>query len=144
MKTERKGESSAIPWKQLGAAAKDRGTIVILMATARMRATLRRLSDSGLPDETPAAAIEWASTAAQRTVLATLGTLADACARDGIGAPAVLVVGECAGLREHLKWVEKMPLFGRTIVVTRARATNSDFASGSEAARRGSDRVADY
>src|SRR5580658_5183139 len=30
---ERKGQSSAIPWKQLGAAAKNRGTIVILMAT---------------------------------------------------------------------------------------------------------------
>ena len=75
---ERKGESSAIPWKQLATAAKNRGTIVILMATARMRATLQRLSGAGLPTETPAAAVEWATTAAQRTVLATLGTLADA------------------------------------------------------------------
>jgi len=126
---ERKGESSKIPWKQLAAAAKDRGTIVILMATARMRATLARLSDAGLPAETPAAAVEWATTAAQRTILATLGTLADACERERVGAPAVLVVGECAGLREHLKWAEKMPLFGRTIVVTRARASSSDFAA---------------
>ncbi len=126
---ERKGERSAIPWKQLAAAARNRGTIVILMATARMRATLQRLSGAGLPSETPAAAVEWATTAAQRTVLATLGTLADACARDGVGAPAVLVVGECAGLRTHLKWAEKMPLFGRTIVVTRARTTSSDFAA---------------
>ena len=31
--------------------------------------------------------------------------------------------------REHLKWAEKMPLFGRTIVVTRARETASDFAA---------------
>jgi uroporphyrinogen III methyltransferase/synthase len=126
---ERKGESSAIPWKELAAAAKDRGTIVILMATARMRATLRRLSDAGLPAKTPAAAVEWATTAAQRTVLATLSTLADACAREHVGAPAVLVVGECAGLREHLKWAEKMPLFGRTIVVTRARGASSDLAA---------------
>ncbi len=125
---ERKGES-AIPWKELASAAKNRGTIVILMATARMRATLARLSDAGLPNETPAAAVEWATTAAQRTILATLGTLADACEREYVGAPAVLVVGECAGLREHLKWAEQMPLFGRTIVVTRARATNSDFAA---------------
>jgi len=126
---ERKGESSAIPWKQLATAAKNRGTIVILMATARMRATLQRLSGAGLPTETPAAAVEWATTAAQRTVLATLGTLADACAHNNVGAPAVIVVGECAGLREHLKWAEKMPLFGRTIVVTRARATSSEFAA---------------
>jgi uroporphyrinogen III methyltransferase/synthase len=126
---ERKGESSAIPWKQLAAAAKNRGTIVILMATARMRATLARLSDAGLGTETPAAAVEWATIAAQRTVLATLGTLADACEREHVGAPAVLVVGECAGLREHLKWAEKMPLFGRTIVVTRARGASSNFAA---------------
>jgi uroporphyrinogen III methyltransferase / synthase len=126
---DRKGERSAIPWKELALAAKNRGTIVILMGTARMRSTLERLSKAGLPEETPAGAIEWATTAAQRTVLATLGTLADACARDGIGAPAVIVVGECAGLREHLKWAEKMPLFGRTIVVTRTRATSSNFAA---------------
>lgn len=126
---ERKGESSAIPWEHLAAAAKNRGTIVILMATARMRATLQRLSEAGLPADTPAAAIEWATTAAQRTVLTTLGRLADACARDGVGAPAVLVVGECAGLREHLKWVENMPLFGRTIVVTRARGSGVGFAA---------------
>lgn len=126
---QRKGERSRIPWKELALAAQSRGTIVILMGTARMRATLERLSEAGLPENTPAGAIEWATTAAQRTVLATLGTLADACARKGIGAPAVIVVGECAGLREHLKWAEKMPLFGRTIVVTRARATASDFAA---------------
>jgi uroporphyrinogen III methyltransferase/synthase len=41
----------------------------------------------------------------------------------------VIVVGECAGLRDHLKWVERTPLFGRTIVVTRARATVSGFAT---------------
>jgi uroporphyrinogen III methyltransferase/synthase len=126
---ERKGERSAIPWQQLAQAAKNRGTIVILMGTARMRATLERLSEAGLPDETPAGAIEWATTAAQRTVLATLGTLADACARDEIGAPAVIVVGECAGLRRNLKWAEQMPLFGRTIVITRARASSSEFAA---------------
>jgi uroporphyrinogen III methyltransferase/synthase len=126
---ERKGERSAIPWQQLALAAKSRGTIVILMGTARMRTTLERLSEAGLPENTPAGAIEWATTAGQRTVLATLGTLADACEHAGIGAPAVIVVGECAGLREHLKWAEKMPLFGRSIVVTRASETSSDFAA---------------
>jgi uroporphyrinogen III methyltransferase/synthase len=37
----------------------------------------------------------------------------------------VIVVGECARLRERLAWVEKMPLFGRRIVVTRAAADAS-------------------
>jgi uroporphyrinogen III methyltransferase/synthase len=62
-------------------------------------------------------------------VSATLATLADASAREEISAPAVIVVGELAGMRESLKWVERTPLFGRTIVVTRARASASEFAT---------------
>ena len=126
---ESKGARSTVPWDELVAAARGRGTIVILMATARMRATLDRIRAAGLPAETPAAAVQWATTAAQKTVSATLATLADASARAGIGAPAVIVVGECAGLREHLKWVERTPLFGRTVVVTRSRETASQFAT---------------
>ena len=45
-----------------------------------------------------------------------------------LGAPAVVVVGQCADLREHLKWAERMPLFGRRIVVTRASDKVSTFA----------------
>jgi uroporphyrinogen III methyltransferase/synthase len=125
---ESKGTSS-VPWDDLVAAARRGGTIVILMATARMRMTLERIRTAGLPSETPAVAVQWATTAAQKTVSATLATLADKSAREGIGAPAVIVIGELAGLREHLKWVERTPLFGRTIVVTRSRATASGFAT---------------
>ncbi len=125
---ESKTASSTVPWDELVAAARRGGTIVILMATARMRATLDRIRAAGLPAETPAVAVQWATTAAQKTVSATLATLADASSREGIGAPAVIVVGELAGLREHLKWAERMPLFGRTIVVTRARAAAPEFA----------------
>jgi uroporphyrinogen III methyltransferase/synthase len=125
---ESKG-SSSVPWDELVAAAGRGGTIVILMATARMRATLDRIRAAGLPAETPAVAVQWATTAAQKTVSATLATLADASMREEIAAPAVIVVGQLAGLRETLKWVERMPLFGRTIVVTRARAAASEFAT---------------
>ncbi len=125
---ESKG-ASAVPWDDLVAAAAHGGTLVILMATARMRATLDRIRAAGLPPETPAVCVQWATTAAQKTVSATLATLADASAREEIGAPAVIVVGELAGMRESLKWVERTPLFGRTIVVTRARASASEFAT---------------
>src|SRR5271168_3800730 len=126
---ESKDVRSTVPWDELVAAARHGGTIVILMGTARMRATLDRIGAAGLPDETPAVAVQWATTAAQKTVSATLATLADVAAREEIGAPAVIVVGELAGLREHLKWAERTPLFGRTIAVTRARATASGFAT---------------
>ena len=112
----------------LARAARERGTIVILMGTARMRDYLSRLAASGLSPETPAAAIQWATTAGQRTVAATLGTLATEVEQASLGAPAVIVVGECAGLRSELVWFERMPLFGRRIVVTRAAGNAASFA----------------
>jgi uroporphyrinogen III methyltransferase / synthase len=126
---ESKGARSTVPWDELARATARGGTLVILMATARMRATFDRILGAGLPARTPAIAVQWATTAAQKTVSATLATLADESARAEIGAPAVIVVGESAGLRAHLKWVERTPLFGRTIVVTRSRATASGFAT---------------
>ncbi len=123
---EGKGPEGALPWADLARAARQRGTQVLLMATARLRENLARLA-AGLPAQTPAAAIQWGSTAAQKTVRATLATLADEVERAGLGAPAVVVVGECAGLREELKWFEKLPLFGMRIIVTRAAASDSAF-----------------
>jgi len=119
----------AIPWDDLARAVGRRGTLVILMAAARMRTTLARLLAAGLAEATPAAAIQWGATAAQRTVLATLATLAVEAEREQLAAPAVVVVGECARLREDLAWFEQMPLFGRRIVVTRAAAKSARFAA---------------
>lgn len=123
-----KTRGSAIPWNELGKAARAGGTLVILMASARMRTTLEHLSAAGLSPDTPCAAVQWATTAAQKTVTGTLATLAERCARERIASPACIVVGECARLREHLKWFELTPLFGRTIVVTRASAAAAIFA----------------
>jgi uroporphyrinogen III methyltransferase / synthase len=124
---ESKGTAS-VPWDELARAANPRGTIVILMATARLRGVLKRLQDAGLPATTPAAAIQWGTVASQKTVASTLAGLADEVERARLGAPAVVVVGQCADLREHLKWAERMPLFGRKVVVTRASDRVSTFA----------------
>ncbi len=120
--------AASVPWDELARAANPRGTLVILMATARLRGVLKRLADAGLPATTPAAAIQWGTVASQKTVVSTLATLADEVERAQLGAPAVVVVGQCADLREHLKWAERMPLFGRRIVVTRAGEKVSNFA----------------
>ncbi|HKV56191.1 MAG TPA: uroporphyrinogen-III C-methyltransferase [Candidatus Binataceae bacterium] len=123
-----KDSGGAIPWEELARAANGRGTIVILMATARMRENLAALASGGLPVETPAAAVQWGTTASQKTVSATLATLANQAERAGIGAPAVVVVGECARLAATLKWAEQMPLFGRRIVITRATDNAAELA----------------
>jgi len=136
---ESKRGASLIPWKSLAEAARAGGTLVLLMATARMHSTLKRLIDGGLDGKTPAVAVEWGTVAAQKTVAGTLATLADACARERLGAPATIVVGRSAALRKDLAWAERLPLFGRRIVVTRARAAASTF--GAELRRLGAEVI---
>jgi uroporphyrinogen III methyltransferase / synthase len=115
-----KDAETAMPWTDLARAAEGRGTLVMLMGTARLRDNLDHLINGGMRATTPAAAIQWGTTASQRKVVGTLVDLADEVERAGLGAPAVIVVGECAALGNQLEWYERMPLFGRRIVVTRA------------------------
>jgi uroporphyrinogen III methyltransferase / synthase len=62
-------------------------------------------------------------------VLATLGDVAERAAAEGIRAPAVTLVGPVAALRQELAWLERRPLHGRRIVVTRARPQASALAA---------------
>jgi len=110
------GEDGTVDWD---AVARVGGTIVILMGVGRLRAITDRLLAAGRHADTPAAAITWGTRPEQRTVRATLATLAD----QEIASPATIVIGAVAGL--DLAWFERRPLFGRTVVVTRARAQAS-------------------
>ena len=109
----------ALPWADLASAGRRHGTLVLSMGAARMRASLARLISEGMPADTPAAAIFDGTLAAQQVAAATLATLAAETERAKLAGPAIIVVGERAGLRQRLRWFERRPLFGRRIVVTR-------------------------
>jgi len=109
-------------WAELASAGRGRGTLVLSMGSARMRESLERLTAERMPADTPAAAIFDGTLAAQRVVAATLATLAAETERAKLAGPAIIVVGECASLRNRLRWFEPRPLFGRRIVVTRGSA----------------------
>jgi uroporphyrinogen III methyltransferase/synthase len=76
----------------------------------------------GMSPDTPAAAVQWGTYPRQRTVVATVTTLADAVEREGLGAPVITVIGAVVGLRDEISWYDRMPLFGKRVVVTRASA----------------------
>lgn len=77
--------------------------IVIYMGLTHMAATVDALRTGGLADDTPAALIENATLPQERTVVATLGTLVEAAARENIVSPALIVIGEIVGLRHRLR-----------------------------------------
>jgi len=106
-----------VDWEYL---ARFSGTLVVLMGVKRLRENTDRLMAGGLSSKTPAAVISRGATPRQRSVSGTLGTISDLVTEHGITAPAVLVVGEVASLREDLAWYDHLPLFGKKIVVTRA------------------------
>jgi uroporphyrinogen III methyltransferase/synthase len=119
-------EESALDWKAL---AHFPGTLVFYMGVKRLPANAAALIEAGRDPGEPAAAVERGTMDGQRTVVATLGTLAEAVEREGIGAPALIVVGPVVNRRETLAWLERRPLHGRRIVVTRARAQASGLAA---------------
>jgi len=120
----------AVHWSEL---ARSGSTLVILMTQRQLRTNMRQLVTGGLAAETPAAVIQWGTRADQRTVVGTVATIAALAEQQGIRPPALAVVGHVVTLREKLNWFERKPLFGRRIVVTRARAQAGQFADLLEA-----------
>jgi uroporphyrinogen III methyltransferase/synthase len=106
-----------VDWEAL---AKTGGTLVVLMGAGRVGEIARRLVDGGRPASTPVAAVRNGTRANQHTIRTTLGEVAEA----GIRPPSAIVVGDVAAL--DLGWFETRPLFGRSVVVTRAREQASD------------------
>jgi uroporphyrinogen III methyltransferase/synthase len=119
-------EESAIDWEAL---ARFPGTLVFYMGVKRLPQNAASLIAAGRDPEEPAAAIERGTWPGQRAVAATLGTIAEAVEREAVKAPALIVVGAVAERREQLEWLERRPLHGRRVVVTRARAQASGFAA---------------
>ncbi len=111
-------DQAAVRWDRLAGAV---DTLVVLMGAKSLPAIARELLGHGRSPDTPAAFIYMGTTARQRTLVAPLGEIARRVEEAGLGPPAILVVGEVVGLRAALAWWEKRPLFGRRVVVTRAR-----------------------
>ncbi len=115
------------------ALAKAGGTIVLYMGVRRLPDIARALMAGGLPRDVPAAAIQWGTYPMQRTVVATLGTIARTATEAGIVSPVITVIGRVVALRDDLRWFDRpdfRPLLGRGILVTRASAQPSGGPGG--------------
>jgi uroporphyrin-III C-methyltransferase/precorrin-2 dehydrogenase/sirohydrochlorin ferrochelatase len=82
---------SLVDWAGL---ARLRGTLVVLMGLRNLAAITAALVAHGRPAGTPAAVVQEGTTGAERTVRASLDTIAERARTAAIRAPAILVVGE--------------------------------------------------
>ncbi|PYT30293.1 MAG: uroporphyrinogen-III C-methyltransferase [Acidobacteria bacterium] len=106
-----------IDWDKVGHAE----TLVIFMGLTTFAEIAHEVIQRGRSPETPAMAVRWGTRRDQETIVGTLATLPDLIQRRGLKPPATIIVGEVVRLREKLNWFERLPLFGRRIVITRAR-----------------------
>ena len=76
--------------------------IILYMPMAQLADITAALARGGMASDTSAAIIQGASTAEERVVESSLAKLADDAHREGISAPAIVVIGKIAGLRQGL------------------------------------------
>ncbi len=114
---------SGIDWASI---SKGIGTLVFLMGVKNLPHITRQLIHHGKSPKTPVAVVRWGTTSRQVTVTGTLETIVSIINKAGLKAPAIIVVGDVVKLRQKMKWFENRPLFGKKVVITRAREQASD------------------
>ncbi|MYC75738.1 uroporphyrinogen-III C-methyltransferase [Candidatus Poribacteria bacterium] len=121
---------SNINWAHLATAV---DTLVVYMGVAHLRQIVERLIAHGRDPQTPVSLVRVGTTPQQQVVQGTLTDIVQKVEAVQLKSPAVIVVGEVNRLRQQLRWFDTKPLFGKRILVTRARAQASDFADLLEA-----------
>ena len=102
------------------------GAIACYAGARQISGIIDSLIEHGRSPNERAAIIQNGTLPDQHTVLGTLEELSQRLAAEPLRAASVIVVGKVAGLREHLRWFDERPLFGKRIVVTRAREQAAD------------------
>lgn len=123
-------------WQAL---ARSASTLVFVMGMKNLPDIARNLLEAGMDPATPAALVYRGTTSRQRSLVATLADLPQAAVDQGFSNPSVIVVGKVCSLHDQLGWFEQRPLFGRSVVVTRAREQASGLAQ--ELGRLGADVI---
>ncbi len=114
----------SIDWKKIVGLD---GTLVIYMGFYNLAVISRRLMENGMRRDMPVAVIEWGTLPRQRSCEGTLSAIADRVHEQGLKAPCIIIIGDVVSLRKDLNWYEKLPLFGKRVVITRTRDKNSLF-----------------
>ncbi|MFP5245749.1 MAG: uroporphyrinogen-III C-methyltransferase [Thermoanaerobaculia bacterium] len=115
--------STGIKWSAL---AQLDGTIVFMMGFANLPVIVHKLIEHGMAPERGCAVISKGTRPEQRTVAGTLRNIEAIVAEAKLETPALIVVGDVVKLHDTIDWFETRPLFGKRVVVTRAREQASE------------------
>ena len=97
------------------------GTLVVYMGFYNIGRIAQRLMEHGMPADTKVSVIQWGTLPWQKSCEGTLRNIKKIVSKNNLGAPAIIIVGEVVSLKSKLNWFERLPLFGKKIVITRTR-----------------------
>lgn len=115
--------STGIKWPAL---AQLDGTIVFMMGFANLPVIVQRLLEHGMSPDRGCAVISKGTRPDQRSVTGTLRNIEARVNEAQLETPALIVVGDVVKLNATINWFETRPLFGKKVVVTRAREQASE------------------
>ena len=121
---------ASIDWTSL---ARLDGTIVCYAGPQQLTEMLSALLSHGRPPEDSAAVVYNGTLPTQQTIAGTLREIAETVKQAADRRPAILVVGRVVALREHLRWFDARPLFGKRILVTRPKDQSMELVERLEA-----------
>ena len=82
----------------------------------------------GKPASTPVILIQWGTFGRQKTLQGTLADISEKVIEAKFSNPSIILVGDVITLREKISWFEKMPLYGRQILLARTSDAPSELA----------------
>ena len=104
------------------------GTVLSYASAHQLPRMAQALLAHGCPPDMPAAIIRHGTLADQATEVSTIGGFTESLAAQGRRDGGLLVVGRVVRFREHLRWFDARPLFGKTVLVTRPREQAAEFS----------------
>jgi len=114
-------ESRSLPEVDWTSLARLGGTILCYAGAHQLPRVLEALRQHGCPGDTQAVVVYDGTLPGQETLAGTIAELLDRLRERHRRTPAMLVVGQVASLRPHLRWYDARPLSGRRVLVTRPR-----------------------
>ena len=117
-------EKARIDWTAL--ATLD-GTIVSYAGPQQLPKMLDALIEHGRSPDEPAAIILQGTLSSQKTITGTLSSLLEQLKEQPVGA-GLLIVGKVVNFRDHLRWFDSRPLFGRRALVMHSKEQPDDLA----------------
>jgi uroporphyrinogen III methyltransferase / synthase len=119
-------ESRTIPDVDWASIARLDGTLVCYAGAQQLPRILDALISNGWSPDEAAIIVYNGTRTSQVTKAGTLAELVNEARENLRRLPAILVVGRVVGFRDHLRWFDARPLFGKRVLVTRPREQSAE------------------